>query len=54
MSRFDLEHFCQLIERHKVTFANIVPPVAVLLAKSPIVKKYDLSSIRNFGSGKDA
>lgn len=54
MSRFDLEHFCQLIERHKVTFANIVPPVAVLLAKSPIVKKYDLSSIRNFGSGMDA
>ncbi|KAI8339084.1 hypothetical protein BC941DRAFT_373353 [Chlamydoabsidia padenii] len=51
MSRFELELFCQLIERYKVTFANIVPPIAVLLAKSPVVKKYDLSSIRNIGSG---
>jgi acyl-CoA synthetase (AMP-forming)/AMP-acid ligase II len=51
MSRFELELFCQLIERYKVTFANIVPPIAVLLAKSPIVQKYDMSSIRTIGSG---
>ncbi|CAO3589367.1 unnamed protein product [Absidia cylindrospora] len=51
MSRFELELFCQLVERYKVTFANIVPPIAVLLAKSPVVQKYDMSSIRNIGSG---
>ncbi|KAI8086520.1 uncharacterized protein BX664DRAFT_336027 [Halteromyces radiatus] len=51
MQRFDLELFCQLVERYKITFANIVPPIAVLLAKSPIVKKYNMSSLVRLGSG---
>ncbi|CAO3608813.1 unnamed protein product [Cunninghamella blakesleeana] len=51
MSRFDLPLFLELIQKHRVTVANIVPPIAVLLAKSPIVKNYDLSSVRMFGSG---
>ncbi|CAO3616384.1 unnamed protein product [Cunninghamella echinulata] len=51
MSKFDLVLFCELIQKHRVTIANIVPPIAVLLAKHPIVKNYDLSSVRMFGSG---
>ncbi|GAN01228.1 phenylacetyl-CoA ligase [Mucor ambiguus] len=51
MARFDLELLCKLVEKYKVTLASIVPPVAVLLAKHPIVAKYDLTSIRLMGCG---
>ncbi|KAF3159406.1 hypothetical protein TWF751_000778 [Orbilia oligospora] len=51
MERFDLEKFCQLVETYKVTFAYVVPPVVLGLAKHPIVAKYNLSSIRMMNSG---
>ncbi|KAK6362869.1 hypothetical protein TWF730_000322 [Orbilia blumenaviensis] len=51
MERFDLEKFCQLVEQYKVTFAYVVPPVVLGLAKHPIVSKYNLSSIRMMNSG---
>ncbi|KAI8344742.1 hypothetical protein BC941DRAFT_464949 [Chlamydoabsidia padenii] len=51
MAKFDLERYCQLIQKYKVTVATIVPPIAVLLAKSPIVPNYDLSSVRMVTSG---
>lgn len=51
MPRFDLEDFCRFIQDLKVTFAYVVPPVVLLLAKSPVVSKYDLSSIRMMNSG---
>jgi acyl-CoA synthetase (AMP-forming)/AMP-acid ligase II len=51
MAKFDLELLCQLIQKYKITTAAIVPPVAVALAKHPIVQKYDLSSIRLLGCG---
>jgi len=43
--RFDLEIFCQLIEKYQPQRAHIVPPILIALAKSPIVDKYDLSSL---------
>ncbi|KAI9299923.1 hypothetical protein BJ944DRAFT_244697, partial [Cunninghamella echinulata] len=51
MQKFELERYCQLIEKYKVTVAPLVPPIAVLLAKSPIVTKYDLTSLRMITSG---
>ncbi|KAF2720259.1 acetyl-CoA synthetase-like protein [Polychaeton citri CBS 116435] len=51
MSKFDIESWCQLAQTQKVTFAYIVPPVALQLAKAPLVEKYDLSSIRMLHSG---
>jgi acyl-CoA synthetase (AMP-forming)/AMP-acid ligase II len=51
MPRFDLEQFLDLIERHRVTRAFIVPPIAVALAKHPAVDSRDLSSIRQVMSG---
>ncbi|KAF3916651.1 S-dihydroxybenzoyltransferase [Dactylellina cionopaga] len=51
MERFDLEGFCRLVQDHKVTFAYVVPPVVLALAKHPIVSKYDLSSIKMMNSG---
>lgn len=51
MAKFDLEKFCQHIQNFKITFAYVVPPVVLGLAKSPVVSKYDLSSLRMMNSG---
>lgn len=46
MQRFDLEFFLSSIQKFKVTTAYVVPPIVLLLAKHPVVDKYDLSSLR--------
>jgi 4-coumarate--CoA ligase len=46
MQRFDLEQFCKSIQRHKITVTFVVPPVALLLAKHPLVDKFNLRSLR--------
>ena len=51
MPKFDLEHYCSIIQNQKITFAFIVPPVVLMLAKHPVVDKYDLSSLRMMNSG---
>lgn len=51
MAKFDLERFCQLVQEHKITYAFVVPPIVLALAKSPVVEKYDLSSIVMMNSG---
>ena len=43
---FDLEAFCRKMEQYKATWAHIVPPVAIQLANSDLVTKYDLSSLK--------
>jgi 4-coumarate--CoA ligase len=50
MPRFDLETFCRLVQEHKATFAYLAPHVVLLLAKDPIVNKYDLSSLQMLAS----
>ncbi len=51
MPSFDLEEFLANIANHKVTVAYIAPPVAVALAKHPLVNAYDVSSLRAVISG---
>ena len=51
MPRFELEPFLQLLQDHKVTVANVVPPIILALAKHPAVTKYDVSSLRMIFSG---
>jgi acyl-CoA synthetase (AMP-forming)/AMP-acid ligase II len=51
MPRFDLEQFLTNIQEHKVTRAYVVPPIALALAKHPLVDKFDLSSLRLVLSG---
>ncbi|CAG8483975.1 10169_t:CDS:2 [Diversispora eburnea] len=46
LPKFDLSTFCRLIQDHKINYAHIVPPIVLLLVKSPIVKDYDLSSLQ--------
>jgi acyl-CoA synthetase (AMP-forming)/AMP-acid ligase II len=45
MPRFDLEQFLTTIQEHKVTRAYVVPPIALALAKHPLVDKFDVSSL---------
>jgi acyl-CoA synthetase (AMP-forming)/AMP-acid ligase II len=51
MPRFDLAGFLDLVERHRVTKAHLVPPIILALAKSPAVEGHDLSSLRWINSG---
>jgi acyl-CoA synthetase (AMP-forming)/AMP-acid ligase II len=47
MPRFELEQFLDLLERHRVTRAYVVPPIALALAKHPAVEGRDLSALRH-------
>jgi 4-coumarate--CoA ligase len=51
MPRFDLELFLKISQDHKARRMWIVPPVALALAKHPLVDKFDLSSIEQVFSG---
>jgi long-subunit acyl-CoA synthetase (AMP-forming) len=51
MPRFDLREFLQLMQEHKVTRVNVVPPIVLALAKQPAVDDYDTSSLRILSSG---
>ncbi len=51
MPRFDLEEFLTLLQEHRVTFACLVPPIVLALAKHPSVDKYDLSALERVMTG---
>jgi acyl-CoA synthetase (AMP-forming)/AMP-acid ligase II len=51
MARFDLVEFLRIIAEHKVSYVYIAPPIAVALAKHPVVDQYDLSCIEVIFSG---
>ncbi len=51
MPRFDLDQYLELSERHRVTRAYVVPPIALALARHPAVDEHDLSSLRLVFSG---
>ena len=46
MPRFDLEAFLTHIQTHRAERVFIAPPVAIALAKHPIVDRFDLSSLK--------
>ncbi|KAM9959958.1 hypothetical protein ACTFIW_007190 [Dictyostelium discoideum] len=51
LPRFEPVRFLELIQKYKVAMSFIVPPIAIMLAKSPIVDKFDLSSLRILSCG---
>ncbi|XP_047325501.1 4-coumarate--CoA ligase 1-like [Impatiens glandulifera] len=51
MQKFDITSFLELIQKYKVSIGPFVPPIVLAIAKSPVVDKYDLSSIRTVMSG---
>ncbi|KDN47977.1 acetyl-CoA synthetase-like protein [Tilletiaria anomala UBC 951] len=46
LPKFDLEQWLSTVQHFKVTIAMAVPPILVLLAKHPIIDKYNLSSLK--------
>ncbi|MFI9813095.1 4-coumarate--CoA ligase family protein [Saccharothrix variisporea] len=51
MPKFDLPEFLRVIQDHRTDRVYIAPPVAVALAKHPLVDQYDLSAIDTIFSG---
>ncbi|KZC06219.1 PREDICTED: luciferin 4-monooxygenase [Dufourea novaeangliae] len=51
LPRFDEKMFLQTIEKYRIEYITLVPPLMVFLAKHPIVDKYDLSSIKDIWCG---
>ncbi len=51
MPRFDLVQFLETIQTYKCTYLYIAPPIAVALAKHPIVDQYDISTVHTIFSG---
>lgn len=51
MPRFDLLAFLRAIQAHRCTFLFIAPPIAVALAKHPVVDETDISSVHTVFSG---
>jgi acyl-CoA synthetase (AMP-forming)/AMP-acid ligase II len=51
MPRFELDGFLRLMQDHEVTFACLVPPIVVALAKHPDVDRFDLSALAHIMSG---
>jgi len=49
---FDLVSFSKSIEKYKITFSPIVPPILVQLANNPVFEQFDFRSVRAFISGK--
>ncbi len=50
-SKFDLENFLRSVQKYKITFAHLVPPIILRLAKDEMVDNYDLSSMKMINSG---
>lgn len=51
MKKFDFVQMLEAVQKFKITSLTMVPPIVVALAKSPLTKKYDLSSVVEMGSG---
>ncbi|XP_027330184.1 4-coumarate--CoA ligase 1-like [Abrus precatorius] len=51
VQKFEIVTLLELIQKHKVSVAPLVPPIVLSIAKSPHVERYDLSSIRMLMSG---
>lgn len=51
MPKFDLPEFLRIIGEHRTSWLFVAPPIAVALAKHPIVDQYDLSAVKVIFSG---
>jgi len=51
MSAFEPNHFLDSVQRYRVTFMYVAPPIVVFLTKFPGVDQYDFSSLRGMLTG---
>lgn len=54
LPKFEEETFLRCVQDYKISTIVVVPPIMVFLAKSPLVDKYDLSSLRSITCGAAA
>lgn len=54
MPSFDLTRFLELHQAHGIDFTFVAPPIAVVLAKHPLVDDYDLDKLSTLLSGAAA
>ncbi|KAB5525109.1 hypothetical protein DKX38_022858 [Salix brachista] len=51
MERFEFVHMLKYVERHRITYMPVSPPLIVAFVKEDLTKKYDLSSLKTLGCG---
>lgn len=51
MPKFDLPEFLRIIQEHRTSWVFIAPPIAVALAKHPLVDSFDMSPVKVIFSG---
>lgn len=52
MAKFELEKMLEAIEKYRVTHLYVAPPVVLALVRQKeVVRRYDMSSVRDIGSG---
>ncbi|CAN8106125.1 unnamed protein product [Discula destructiva] len=51
MPKFDFAKMLQHVQKFRVTALTCVPPIVVALAKHPLARQFDLSSVESIGSG---
>jgi acyl-CoA synthetase (AMP-forming)/AMP-acid ligase II len=51
MPRFDLKECLEAIQKYRITYGFVVPPIMLALARNPLVEQYDLRSLRTLFSG---
>lgn len=51
MQKYDFKLMLETIQQFRITELQLVPPIAIAMAKSPLSKQYDLSSVTQAGCG---
>lgn len=51
MPRFDMEPFLELVQRYRATRLYLVPPLILGLTQSPVVHRFDVSSVKSIMVG---
>ena len=51
MPRFDFESLLKIMQQYEVSFAHLVPPIILALAKNPIVDQYKFPALKAIFSG---
>lgn len=51
MEKFDFEVMLRSVEKYRVTYMPVSPPLVVAMVKSELAGKYDLSSLQMLGCG---
>ncbi|OMJ15126.1 putative 4-coumarate-CoA ligase 1 [Smittium culicis] len=46
LPKFEMKSFLETVQTHKISIGHLVPPILINLVNDPIVKNYDISSLK--------